>query len=198
MIFIPGEFIMDYLFPVLILLSFVIGIFEGTLSDLSTALIEGACEAVTLFLTLAGTMSFWNGIMAVAQKAGIISLLNSLLNPFLTLLFGKGKLTKETGEMVSFNLSANFLGLGNAATPSGLKAMKLLHHSASPREETIFVILNSCSLQLIPTSVAAIRLSAGSLSPFDITMPILCSSLISVAVSLLTAKIIFYFKRRNQ
>ena len=185
---------MNLLFPVLIITAAVISFIGETAAEASTALIAGAADAMTLVLTLGGNMAFWNGMMTIAESCGITRLLQKLFSPILRLIFGV--LPAKSKEQIAINLSANLLGLGNAATPSGLKAMELLDTEAAEEQRTLFVILNSCSLQLIPTSVAAVRLAAGSSSPFDITLPILFSSAVSLVTAVMLAKIIFYIKRR--
>ncbi len=124
-----------------------------------------------------GTICLWNGIMQVASKTSIISKLTNLLNPIIKLLFPEMKKNKQVQQEISMNMIANILGLGNAATPLGLKAMKSMQKENLEKDTLsnsmfMFIVLNTASIQIIPTTVIAIRNSLGSSNPTAIVFPV--------------------------
>lgn len=148
-----------------------------------------AGAAVQLVISLAGIMCLWNGLLSVANKAGITRMLSRLLAPAIRFLFKGLDPESDAAQAITMNVSANILGLGNAATPLGLAAMKeldkLARHSQTASDYMVtFVVLNTASLQLLPTTIAAIRLQAGSAAPMEILPAVWLSSLGTVAVGL--------------
>lgn len=193
---------MNWIFTGLIFLSVVIGLINGRIDLVSTAAINESYKAVELVIKLAGALCLWSGLMNIAQKSGLTKKLSKCFYPLTTRLF-KG-LDKDSPVMgaISMNLTANFLGLGNAATPIGIEVMKGL--SAYSKDKTtatnhmiIFVVMNTASLQLIPTTTAMLRLSAGSTDPLVILPAVWVSSAISVFVGLTTAIFLSKFSKDN-
>lgn len=184
----------------LILLAVICSLFNGETSALSAAALGGCGDAVSLCITLAGTMALWGGFMEIAERCGITRAVSKLLKaPLLRLLKGT---SDKTLESVSLNVTANLLGLGNAATPLGLKAMRQLDEERTRRPHrskartAYFVLLNTASIQLIPVTVATMRLARGSESPWDCALPTIIVSAIALTFGLLTAKIL-YSERRD-
>ncbi|NCC66777.1 MAG: spore maturation protein A [Clostridia bacterium] len=166
---------------------------SGNLSALTPAAIEGASAAVTLCMSLAGMICFWQAIMELMRRSGLSDGLSRLLLPILRRLFPSAVNDRETLQALSANVSANLLGLGNAATPAGIRAAKGLQRlsgciSAS-NELCLLVVINTASIQLIPATVAALRAAQGAAAPFDILPAVWLSSACSVTAGLAAAKL---------
>ncbi|MDD6032091.1 MAG: nucleoside recognition domain-containing protein [Oscillospiraceae bacterium] len=188
---------MKGLFPLLIFLSLFFGILTENMEAVSRAALESAGQAVALSLTLAGTLCLWSGIMKIADRADLTEKLVRLIAPLLRLLFGR-RLTPEASRAMAMNLSANLLGLGNAATPLGLAAMRELKKAApepntATDEMILFTVMNTSSLQLIPTTVAGLRQAAGSAAPMEILPAVWLVSAASLAAAIGMAKLLRRF-----
>lgn len=187
---------MGYFFFIAAAVSIFSGIITGNLSGVSAAALDGASSAVELSLSLLGSLCFWGGIMEVARQSGISDSVCRLLRPLLSLVFPAARKDKKAMEAVSMNVTANLLGLGNAATPLGISAMKELrrlsgeNRAASP-EEVRFVVMNTASLQLLPTTVAVLRMKAGAEHPLDILPAVWFVSACSLVLGLLFAVLTF-------
>lgn len=186
---------MNYIWAGMILASILCGIATGRVSQVSQAMFSGAEDAVTLVISLLGAMCFWSGIMRVADKAGITNGIAKLFAPLLNKLFPGLPKGSKAARAISMNLSANLLGMGNAATPLGIAAMQELA-KANPSSDTAdnrmitFVVMNTASLQLIPSTIAVIRSNYGCATPFDIIPAIIATSLCALAVGLIMAKLL--------
>ncbi|MBQ4100278.1 MAG: spore maturation protein A [Oscillospiraceae bacterium] len=188
---------MSYVFAGLILLGILFGILTGRISAVSASVISSATDAVTLSFSLLGTMALWCGLMQIAEKSGLTKVLAKLLSPILKLLFPSLKKDGDEMKAISMNVTANLLGLGNASTPLGISAMQKLHKlnlsRTTPSYEMImFVVLNTASVQIIPTTVATLRLGHGATNPFDVLPAIAITSI----CSLLSAVISVYLCNR--
>lgn len=182
---------MTFVVTGLFLFSFFFGFGRGTMAEVSAAAMEGASSAVDLCLSMAGTLCLWNGVMTVLERSSLGFHLGRVLRVILRRLFPKGGQDKETLTALSGNVSANLLGLGNAATPMGIRAATRMAegcNGVASNELCRLVVLNTASVQLLPTTVAALRSAAGSETPLDILPAVWLSSLISVAAGLLAAK----------
>lgn len=185
---------MNWIWFVLIGLSVICGIFTGRINQVSQAALGGACDAVTMFITLLGTICMWNGLMKIADSCGITKLLANFLSPVLKRLFPDLPPASAGAKAISMNIAANFLGLGNAATPFGLQAMKEMAKKA-PYKDTatdsmaMFIVINTASLQLIPTTIAVLRMKCGSAAPFDILPCVWMASIVTLLFGILVAKI---------
>lgn len=179
-----------------VIISIISGIINGKTAEVSAAALEESSHAVELSIKLLGSLCFWSGIMETARQSGIIEKLREILKPLLLLVFPRLKNEEKALGAVSMNVAANFLGLGNAATPFGISAMKELHRisgfsSAATAEMVCFVVMNTASLQLLPTTVAAIRLEHGVQNPLDILPAVWAVSLCSLLLGIFAAKIGF-------
>lgn len=171
-------------FSILCLLSLIFGIATGNIVEVSNAALDGASAAIELVLELVGNMCLWSGIMEVLRSAGAIKLLSRAAAPFLRFAFPTAYKKGMATEEIASALCANMLGLANAATPLALEAMKKLAESpdfdkASGRasdDMVTFAVLGTASLNLLPTTLVALRRSAGSVAPFKIIAPIWISS----------------------
>lgn len=169
---------LSYLLIGMILFSLVWGGLNGVLPQLAEAAIQGADSAAELLLALCGAVCLWAGILRLLETVGATSVLGRLLTPLLRLLYPKGSSDAETRSALTENLAANLLGLGNAATPSGLRAAERMagQGKAAERELRRFLLLNSVSVQLLPTTVCALRAAAGSAAPYSILPAVWLSS----------------------
>ena len=178
------------IFGILCGLSVLFGALCGRLPDVATAIPEGAGKAVEVTLTLLGMMCLWSGVMQVLADAGIVKKIAHILAPFLRYVFPKAYQTREGYEEICATLSANFLGLGNAATPFALCAMKKMQqHNPTPEkadnEQITLAVLSTASLTLVPANLLALRRAAGSADPFCIMIPVWITSLFCVTFALL-------------
>ncbi|MBQ4578020.1 MAG: spore maturation protein A [Clostridia bacterium] len=186
--------LMSRILAALILISLVLGALTGRMPQVSQATVSGAEEAVRLLLRIGGTLCFWNGLMEVMLQSGLANRVARLLSPLIRLLFGSYAEDEEARAAIAQNMAANLLGLGSAATPSGLRAAKRLKDLAHRRNEAphgvfLLIVLNTASLQLLPTTVAAVRAGLGSAQPYDILPAVWLSSALSVTVGMIAARL---------
>jgi len=179
----------------MILLAIVVALFTGNIPELTSAAIESARDAITLCITMLGIMSMWAGLMAVAEKAGLVQALARRARPLLRWLFPDLGRNHPAHEPIATNFIANILGLGWAATPSGLRAMKVLQEE-NPQKDTatrsmrMFMVINMSSLQLVTISVVAYRMQYGSTNPSEIIGPGLIVTTITTVVAVAYCKIL--------
>lgn len=163
---------LNVLWAGMIVLSVLCALTTGRIADLSAALLEGAATAVELTVSLLGSMCAWLGFLKIAEKSGLTGLFASALGPMIGRLFPEYQEDGEIQGKICMNLSANFLGLGNAATPLGLAAMEAMAAKnpgdAPTKGMILFVVINTASIQLLPVNMAAMRASCGSAEPFGI------------------------------
>ena len=186
---------LNILWPVFIILSFVYAIITGKVNEVNNGIFEALENAVELSITFLGTISLWNGIMEIAKNTTLINKLTNMLRPVIRRLFPELKNNEKANQEISINMIANILGLGNAATPLGIKAMKTMQEDNERKDELsnsmmMFILLNTASLQLIPTNVIAIRTSLGSQNPTSIIIPVWISSIVAAIVGILFVKIL--------
>lgn len=181
---------MKWVFGIIIAVSTIFSIFNSSISDVSNAAINSGYKAVELTLSLVGSMGFWGGIMRIAEKSGVCEKTAVLLSPVIKFLFKGIKKNSKAFRAISMNITANLLGLGNAATPLGLMAMKEIENeenSITPhiatRNMIMLCVINSASIQLLPTTIATMRLAHGAKNPLDVMPCILIVSLISLIVA---------------
>lgn len=190
---------MTYLWPIMAIFSFFCAMATGNMGNLSTAIINGGTNAITLTIKLLGIVCMWNGFVNIAQKSGLTQKACKLLSPLLKILFPTLR-DKEAKEAIAMNMTANLLGLSNAATPLGLKAMnrlQSLNNNPLVASDNMvrFVVLNTASLHLVPTTIAMLRNEYGSASPTDILLPALITSACSVCVGVLMTTLLRRFFR---
>lgn len=177
---------------ILILVSVIYSLVSGNISDVSAAVLNEPVNAVELAVYLCGGMCFWSGLMRVAEKSGVTEIIAGLLKKPLKALFSDIDTEGRAFRCICMNVSANLLGLGNAATPLGIEAMKALSEEsdgALPSDNmVIFTVLNTASLTLIPTTAASLRLKYGAERPFDIMPAVIFTTAASLTVSLIAAK----------
>lgn len=185
------------------LISVVCAAITGRMQQLSDAILSGAGDAIELVISMLGMMCLWTGLMKIADRGGITTLLSRLFSPLLKRLFPEYKPQSPAGKAICMNITANLLGLGNAATPMGIAAMKEMQKE-NPCPDTannsmaMFVVINTASLQLIPTTVAILRARYGSATPFDVVPAIWLTSIVALLVGIVIAKVLEKRKRRNE
>ena len=186
---------LNCIFAILIISAFVSGIISGNIGAVSEAVLTESVSAVDLGIYMLGAMCVWGGVMRVAEKSGITDILSKFFSPFLKLVF-KGIDTKgKAFSAICMNITANLLGLGNAATPFGIEAMKELEKEDNCKETAsinmiIFAVINTASFTIIPTTVAALRLKNGSENPLEILPAVIITSAITLIVSITFARIL--------
>lgn len=189
---------MAWIWTGMVMLSLVFGILSGNLDEVANAAMAGAQSAIDLSVSMAGMLCLWSGIMEVMNVCGLSRGLARAFRPLLRQLLPEASRDEETLAAVSANVSANLLGLGNAATPLGIQAACRMARGCggtASDELCLLVVLNTASIQLLPTTVASIRAAYGSAAPFDILPAVWVSSLASVTVGLLTARFLSRRKR---
>jgi nucleoside recognition len=191
------------LWPIFIIISFAYAIFSGNVDKLNESIFSSTSESVNLCISLLGTICLWNGIMQIANKTSIIDRLTNLLKPAMNFLFPELKQEKEIQKEISLNVIANILGLGNAATPLGLKAMKSMQKK-NPKKDTLtnsmitFIVLNTASLQIIPTTVIAIRSSMNSKNPTSIVFPVWIATICAAIAGITATKLFIKLTERKK
>lgn len=183
---------MKWVMTGMIALSFLFALLTGNMDAVSDAFLSECAGAVELALSLVGILCLWSGLMRVAQSSGLTALLARLLAPLLGRVFRGLKKGGKAMQYVTLNLTANLLGLGNASTPFGLAAMREMEKeenggTAASHNMILFTVMNTASLQLIPTTVAALRLKNGSAAPMEILPCVWLASAGSLAAALLAA-----------
>ncbi|MCL2634108.1 MAG: spore maturation protein A [Oscillospiraceae bacterium] len=194
---------MKWVFCILIVLSLLFGILSGDVANVSEAALREAGNAVTLAITLAGVICLWSGIMRVAQKAGITELLAKAFKPVLCLIFKGIDPNGKAIQYIVLNLTANLLGLGNASTPFGIAAMRELQNEEHTDETAsdnmvLFVVMNTASLQIIPTTVAALRLKNNSADPMEILPAVWIVSAITLVITVTVTKLLSKIRKRGK
>jgi spore maturation protein A len=186
---------MKWVFCVLILLSIIFAVAGGDMSAVSEAALRESGNAVTLAISLVGVICLWSGIMRIAQKSGLTELLSMLFRPILSRLFKGIDAKGKAMQLIVLNLTANLLGLGNASTPFGIAAMKELEkeeqtNKTASNNMVLFVVMNTASLQIIPTTIAALRLKNNSSDPMEILSSVWIVSAITLTVTIIITKIL--------
>lgn len=191
---------MTWLWSGMVVLSVIFGLATGQLDAVSEAALSGASSAVELSLTMAGVLCLWSGVMEIMNVCGISGGLARLFRPLLRRLLPQASRDSETLAAVSANVSANLLGLGNAATPLGIQAARRMARGCdgiASDELCLLVVLNTASIQLLPATIASVRAAAGCQTPFDILPAVWMSSALSVAAGLSAARLFSALGRRR-
>jgi spore maturation protein A len=189
--------LLNYIWGFLILISLVTSIFTNTLSETASELFNGANDALGTVFSFGGAIIMWCGMMEIASESGLTNIFVKFISPITRVIFPRLKKDSKALKAISMNMVANILGLSNAATPLGLKAMeelnKISNKNEASNEMCTFVILNTASIQLLPSTLIAIRTSLGSNNPGEIIVPIWITSVLTAFFAVLLSK--FYEKR---
>jgi len=189
--------VLDYIWAGMLVISVVVAAINGSVDELGTALIDSAGEAITLGISILGVISLWTGLTKIGEDAGLIKKMEEKMKPLLRWLFPGIPSEHDAMGHIAANIAANLIGLGWAATPPGLKAMKSMHQlNPHPEKATkdmcTFMILNMSSLQLVPVNMIAYRVRYGSANPMEIVGPAIAATAISTIVAIIYAKIRYH------
>ena len=190
---------MSWIWGGMVILSLLFGAATGRIDAVSEAALSGAQNAVELSLSMAGVLCLWSGIMEIMRVCGLTDGLARAFRPLMRRLLPEASRDSETLAAVSANVSANLLGLGNAATPLGIQAAQRLRRDVAATDELCgLIVLNTASIQLLPTTIASVRAAAGCKTPFDILPAVWLSSVLSVTAGLTAAWLLSLAGRRRQ
>ncbi|QEY35923.1 spore maturation protein A [Caproiciproducens galactitolivorans] len=185
---------LNYIWAGLIIISIICAVVTGRVPQLSAAVMSGASGAVELIIAMTGMMCAWTGLMKIADEGGITRILSKLLRPVMRRLFPDCEEESPAIKAICMNITANFLGLGNAATPMGIAAMKELAKrnptQTADNSMAMFVVINAASIQLIPTFMGTLRAKYGSPAPFDILPAVWLTSVCALVVGITVAKLL--------
>ena len=192
---------LNKIWPIFLIISFIYAFISGNLPDTNKAIFSSVQDAVTYTITLIGTMCLWCGITKIAMETSLINNTKKILKPLLKLLFPELDENDDARKEISMNIITNILGLGNAATPLGLKAMESLQKKNKNKDELsnsmiVFIVLNTASIQLIPTTVIAIRNFLNSENPTQMLIPVWIATFCAAFAAIISAKI--FIKRSRK
>lgn len=182
--------VMSWIFTIFAAVSIAAALISGRGAELAAAIPQGAQSGITLAVSMSGAICLWSGVGRLMEKAGFSAFLARLLRPLLHRIFPSTKTDQKLAESLSANVCANLLGLGNAATPMGIQAAQRLAGSRTVASDELcrLIVLNTASIQLIPSTVAAVRSSLGCMTPFDILPAVWVTSFCSAGMGLIAAR----------
>ena len=189
---------MAWVWTGMVVLSLVFGLLTGNLDAVANAALDGARSAIDLSVSMAGILCLWSGVMEIMRVCGLSGGLARAFRPILRRLLPNACRDPETLAAVSANVSANLLGLGNAATPLGIQAARRMARGCGGTARDELCLLNTASIQLLPATIASVRAAAGCKTPFDILPAVWLSSVLSVAAGLMTAQLLARVGRRRR
>lgn len=186
---------LSYIFTGMIVISVICGAITGKMEAVSAAALTGAADAIELILSIGGMMLLWSGLMELCEKSGLVRGFAKAVSPLLRILFPDLKGNEKAKSAIAMNMAANVLGLSNAATPLGLRAMEELQKVSTEgdkatRSMSMLVIINTASIQLIPSTVAALRAAAGAKNPFDVLPAVWATSFLVLCIGVLMFKLL--------
>lgn len=192
----------NYIWVLMTIVGIVFALFNGTMEEVNKAVFEGAKEAVTLCIGLISVLVFWLGMMRIAQESGLLEKLSKLFRPLVKLLFPEVPANHPAMGYMLSNMISNMFGLGNAATPMGIKAMEELKKlnggkNSASRSMVTFLAINTASITIIPTTVIAIRMTYHSASPTEIVVPTIIATILSAIGAILIDRYFYYRRRRK-
>lgn len=185
----------NYIWFIMIFLGLLVGLITGNGDGLSKAIVGSVDSTVQFMIGLVGLMCFWCGVMKVAEKSGLTKKLSKFLRPVLKIIFKDAAKDEKALGAIVMNITANMLGLGNAATPFGIKAMQEMDRLNKDKEKAsndmaLFLVLNAACIQLVPTTIISIRAATGSTNPGIILLPAIVASTIAAVVGVISCKIL--------
>ena len=186
---------LNKIWPFFIIISFIFAVITGYIECFNNSIFSSSNQAVELTIKLFGTMCLWNGLMRIVQETSLINKLSTMITPLMKVLFPNMKKEDKEYKEITVNIIANLLGIGNAATPLGIKAMQTMQEKNPDKERitdsmAIFIVLNTASLQLIPTTVIAIRASLGSTNAVQIILPVWISTIVADIAGIVASKVL--------
>lgn len=186
---------LNKIWPLFIIISFIFAVITGNIECFNNSIFSSCNQAVELTIKLFGTMCLWNGLMRIVQETSLINKLSTMITPLMKVLFPNMKKEDKEYKEITVNIIANLLGIGNAATPLGIKAMQTMQEKNPDKERitdsmAIFIVLNTASLQLIPTTVIAVRASLGSTNAVQIILPVWISTIVADIAGIVASKVL--------
>jgi len=187
--------VLNYIWSGMVLLSLIVGTVTGRIEEVTASAMEGAGLAIETCIGLLGIMCLWTGLARIAENSGLTLVFAKILRPITKILFPKLKKDSAVMNAIVMNMVANLLGMGNAATPLGIAAMKELdkenrHRGSASNEMCMFVVINTASIQLIPSTVIGLRQMFGSQNPSEIIVPVWVCSVCAVIMGVCVAKVL--------
>lgn len=186
---------LNKIWPAFLIISFIYAILNGNIEEFNNSIFTSCAQTVDLILKLFGTMCLWNGLMKIVQETSLMKKLTKIISPLMKILFPKMKKEDKEYKEITINIIANLLGIGNAATPLGLKAMQTMQEK-NPQKDRItdsmamFIVLNTASIQLIPSTVIAVRASLGSVNPSQIIVPVWIETIAADVAGIIASKML--------
>lgn len=196
---------LNYIWGIMIVISIVYSFFAGTSQNVTASLFNSAESAVNLVISMAGMICFWTGIMEIAEKSGITNIIAKIFSPVLRRLFRDISPNSKAFHYICMNISANLLGLGNAATPFGLSAMQEMKKQNKANNKLtatpsmiLFIVMNTSSIQIIPTTLLTLRMNYSSNAPYEVMPCIWITSIISLLVGIILVTLWNYKDKDNK
>ena len=186
---------LNKIWPAFLIISFIYAILNGNIEEFNNSIFTSCAQTVDLILKLFGTMCLWNGLMKIVQETSLMKKLTKIISPLMKILFPKMKKEDKEYKEITINIIANLLVIGNAATPLGLKAMQTMQEK-NPQKDRItdsmamFIVLNTASIQLIPSTVIAVRASLGSVNPSQIIVPVWIATIAADVAGIIASKML--------
>jgi len=185
----------NYIWFLLIFLGGIVGLLNGSGEAISRSIVDSCGNTVTFMIELSGIMCFWCGVMKIAERSGFTEKLSKILKPVLKLIFKDAAKDEKALGAIVMNLTANMMGLSNAATPFGIKAMEEMdklnkNKGTTTNDMTLFLVLNAACIQLVPTTIISIRAACNSINPGIIIIPALISTSVAAIVGICSCKIL--------
>lgn len=185
----------NYIWFLLIFLGGIVGLFNGSGEAISKSIVNSCGNTVTFMIELAGIMCFWCGVMKIAEKSGFTEKLSKILKPILKLIFKDAAKDEKALGAIVMNLTANMMGLSNAATPFGIKAMEEMdrlnpNKGTTTNDMSLFLVLNAACIQLVPTTIISIRAACNSVNPGIIIVPAIISTTVAAIVGVCSCKLL--------
>ena len=186
---------LNKIWPFFIIISFIFAVITGNIECFNNSIFSSCNQAVELTIKLFGTMCLWNGLMRIVQETSLINKLSTMITPLMKVLFPNMKKEDKEYKEITVNIIANLLGIGNAATPLGIKAMQTMQEKNPDKERitdsmAMFIVLNTASLQLIPSTVIAVRASLGSTNATQIILPVWIATITADIAGIIASKIL--------
>ncbi|MEH6907998.1 MULTISPECIES: nucleoside recognition domain-containing protein [Neobacillus] len=192
----------NYIWVFMTVVGFIFALINGTMAEVNKAIFDGAKEAVTLCIGLISVLVFWLGMMRIAEESGLLERLSKLFRPLVKRLFPEVPVNHPAMGYILSNMISNMFGLGNAATPLGIKAMEELKKlnggkDSASRSMVTFLAINTASITIIPTTVIAIRMNYHSASPTEIVVPTIIATIISALGAIIIDRYFYYRRSRK-
>ena len=192
----------NYIWVFMTIVGIIFALFNGTMAEVNKAIFDGAKEAVTICIGLISVLVFWLGMMRIAEESGLLERLSKLFRPLVKRLFPDVPVSHPAMGYILSNMISNMFGLGNAATPLGIKAMEELKKlnggkDSASRSMVTFLAINTASITIIPTTVIAIRMNYHSASPTEIVVPTIIATIISALGAILIDRYFYYRRSRK-